>query len=135
MKNIFKNELFNNFANFCLDNGLTIIVPENTDYWSFLTFTDGTNFGYAQLNNFKYAICFYTVHKGNKNCGTGFGLDDSYEGVEVPTMEDIKRAFVFAPNWAKSVDVAAVKKYTSLEDYFSVPINNISQKTVITPNS
>jgi len=129
METIFKNEYFNEFANKCLDNGLTILLPDDTDYWNFLTFSDGINIGYAQLDRYGRGIDFSTVNVPNKNCGTGFGLDV----VADPTIEDIKKAFMFAPSWAKNEDRKCVVKYKSLEEYLKNPTN--SSKRIITPKN
>ena len=131
---IFKNELFNNFANFLLNNGFKIVVPSDPSQWNYLHFEKDNKIGYCQLSDFKCGICFSTVHKGNKNCGTGFGLHDSpFHGIESPTIEDVESAFIFAPNWAKRADRESVIKYKDLNEFLSNKIN--TSGTVINPNN
>lgn len=129
MKNIFKNELLNNFANLLLDNNFRILVPDNPDTW--MHFEKDGKLGYCQLSYFKCGISFSTVHKPNKNCGTGFGLDDSYTGVPSPTIEDAERAFILAPNWAKKSDIQHVVKYKGFEEYLEAPTNQIIKKVIV----
>jgi len=130
-KAIFSNELFNDFANLLLNNGFTIVIPEKPSYWNYLHFVKNDKIGYCQLSYNKCGISFSTVHKGNRNCGTGFGLDDSHTGITNPTIEDAERAFINYPNWAKKQDREAVEKYKNLDDYLSKPLN--ATKNIITP--
>jgi len=130
MKTIFENELLNNFANLLLQNDFKILVPEKPT--SYMNFEKDNKIGYCQLSYNKYGISFSTVHKGNRNCGTGFGLDDSYTGIENPTIKDAERAFIDYPNWAKKSDIAFVVKYKDLDDYLSIPTNKIIKSVIIT---
>ena len=131
-KQIFKNELFNNFANELLNNGFTIIIPSDPSAWNYMHFSKNNNIGYCQLGHFKYGISFSTVHLPNSIVGTGFGLDDSYSGIENATVVDAEKSFVIYPNWAKPDERKHVRKYKNLEDFLK---NKLNQGTVITPNN
>jgi len=130
MKSIFKNELLNNFANLLLQNDFKILVPEKAT--SYMHFEKDNKIGYCQLSYFNCGICFSTTHKPNRNCGTGFGLDDGYTGIEKPTIKDAERAFANYPDWAKKSDIAFVVKYKDLDDYLSIPTNQIIKSVIIT---
>jgi hypothetical protein len=116
MKNIFKDETFNEFANLLINNGFDILIPEKPDTWNYLTFTKYNKIGYCQLSRYKSGVSFSTVHKPCREVGTGYGLDESSTGVE-PTIENALKAFVFAPNWAKGNDLKAVVKYKDFQEY------------------
>ena len=62
-------------------------------------------------------ITLGTVHKPNRNCGTGFRITDKNSDFASP--ENIDSAFILAPYWASRTDVAAVKKYKNWQEYAS----------------
>lgn len=127
--NVFSTQLLADMANILKDNGFSV-------YWSkwsssnakpaYFYFTDGANIGYCQEAYFG-GLSFSTVHKPCRECGTGFGLNESGTGIYEPTLKDAERAFIVAPNWAKSNDVRAVRKYKSWEEYTNAPINKMCQ--------
>lgn len=117
MKKIFKNERFNDFANLLLNNGFDLIVPEKKDHYNYFTFSKDGKIGYCQLAHNKWGISFSSVHKPCRECGTGFGFDDSYTGVENPTIEDALKTFVVYPQWATPSQQKAVIKFNDFEDY------------------
>jgi len=136
-KNInFKNEELKEAVKIMLDNNMIVLFNKNKygldDRISYVSFSEGDNIGYAQCGDFGHGVRFSTVHKGNKNCGTGFGLQDQFESIDNPTIEDIKHTFIFAPNWAKQRDVEKVVKYKGFNDYFKSPVNRILTYTILT---
>jgi len=67
-------------------------------------------------------LSYSTVHKGNRQCGTGFGLSGVF-GCEPALIERIKDAmFTIKPDWAQNY---TVEKYRDWNDYISKPINQI----------
>lgn len=70
--------------------------------------------GYMQLSDF-CGVRFSTSHKPCKECGTGFGLQDNFQGILEITKQDVEECFIFAPEWAISLQRAAVKKWTYTE--------------------
>lgn len=115
---IFKDAALQQFADTLKAAGMRIFYSPYKDgrLSTYFYFTDGTNIGYCQDAYFG-GIQFSTVHKPNKNCGTGFGLDEN--GIYEPTVEDALRAFIIAPNWAKPRDRQAVVKFKSWDEFFS----------------
>lgn len=118
---VFKTELLEHTANMLKDAGLKVYYSANKDGEidspvTYFNFTDGVNIGYCQDNYFG-GVTFSTVHKPNKNCGTGFGLQDYHHGIFEPTLQDAKEAFIIAPNWATANDRASVTKYKNWDEY------------------
>ena len=114
--NAFKGEALKNFATLLKGNGFNIYVSESTNSLaqSYFHFELNNQIGYVQIDESIYTnrLRFTSVHKPNKLTGTGFGLQDAYEGIENPTIEDAKEAFIFSPRWAKSVI-----KYKNIEEF------------------
>jgi len=107
------NEDLNSFAQMLLDNGFKLLIPEKPS--TYLFFGLENKVGYVQIDN--HGFRFSTVHKPCKECGTGYGLQDYWDGLINPTIENAKQAFTFAPNWANQQDMKAIKKYDNIEDY------------------
>jgi hypothetical protein len=104
-------ETLTEFAQLLKDNGFTVLLPKKYTTW-FHFFKDG-KFGYVQFD--KYAS-FSTVHKPCKQCGTGFGVTDEWSGL---TIDNAIKALMFAPHWANTSDVAAVRKYNSIDEFIN----------------
>lgn len=122
---IFKNELLQNFADLLKSNGFDVYYHPQENGTTWIKFVKDNKIGECQLDYFDDRLRFSTCHKGNRNCGTGFGLHQPYEGTSQPTIQDAERAFIIAPSWANRNDVAAVVKYKSWNDYLSNPVNRI----------
>ena len=126
-ESIFKSELLANTADMLKAAGISIyysVWKHTSEKPTYFYFVNGNNIGYCQEDYFG-GVKFSTVHKPCRECGTGFGLNE--DGLFEPTIEDAKRAFIIAPNWAKSHDVKAVRKYESWQQYISTPLNNMCQ--------
>jgi len=109
---VFKGELLTHTAEMIKAAGYDVyyaIWRNDTRSTTYFYFTDGTKIGYAQEGYFG-GIRFSTVHRPCRECGTGYGLTVD-PGLFEPTIEDAKRAFIFAPQWASPRDVAAIKKW------------------------
>ena len=120
----FKSEELKALAEKMIAAGWKVIAPESKRRSSYFHFSDdGINVGYVQWEDFGGAS-FSTVHKPNRCCGTGFSMGRD-SGNYSPTLEDAKRAFAFAPHWAKSRDREAVSKYPSIEAYAETPMHKI----------
>lgn len=117
MKTIFKKERINAYANLLLNNGFDLLIPNNPETSTYFHFSKDNKIGYCQLAYNNWGISFSSVHKPCRECGTGFGFDDSYTGVESPTIEDAEKTFIIAPNWAKPTDRKAVRKWNDFDDY------------------
>lgn len=79
------------------------------------------NIGYIQ-DDYYGCLNFSTVHKPNRNTGTGFRINK--DGICKPTIKDAESTFVLQPSWAKSRH-ADIEKYKSFDDYRKYPINAI----------
>jgi hypothetical protein len=109
-----------NFANDALSETVQFIKEKGFRVWTFesrgpikqVFFTDGKNIGSA--SEYFSGITFSSVHKPCKECGTGFRMSD-----EFAPKEDFKNAFYFAPNWATSQQMKAIKKYASWDEYLN----------------
>ncbi len=114
----FKNELLQNFADLLVNNGFDIYIYQpsgncpNVDF----KFTKDGKIGYCSLDHFEDRVRFSTVHKPNRACGTGYGLQMPYEGLMQPTVNDAEQAFIFAPNWASWQDRKHIVKYTGIDE-------------------
>lgn len=84
------------------EKGFTVYGPEKLT--SYVYFTDGTRIGYAQYDNMR-GVSYSTVHMPCTNCGTGFQAQDAQAALE------------FAPNWARSHEREAVRKYKDFETF------------------
>lgn len=117
-KQVFKSELLKNTADMLKAAGLQVFVDQwqhTSSPTTYFHFTDGVNIGYCQGGYFG-GVRFSTVHRPCRECGTGFCLQDD-PGISSPTIEDAKKAFIIAPNWANPGDRAAVKKWANWEQF------------------
>lgn len=108
------------FASKLLNNGFRILIYISNDKrpTSWILYGFENKIGYCQVDRWEYRIRFSTVHRPASGIGTGYGLDDEFEGIENPTIEDAKRAFILRPKWAKKSDPTPVK-YKDLEEYMN----------------
>ncbi|MBT7930193.1 hypothetical protein HN682_09890 [Candidatus Peregrinibacteria bacterium] len=106
-----KSEELNLFIDKLKDNGFQVAV--NKDISTYCFFSKDNKIGYVQYDRMM-GFSFSSVHKPCRECGTGFGIHNDFAS---PTISNAIDCFVFAPNWAHSIDVQAVRKYESLEDW------------------
>ncbi len=119
MELVFKNKTLQDVADMLKAAGMDIYIGNwRTDFGkpSYFHFVEGNNIGYCQYDDL-CGIKFSTVHKPTKGIGTGFGCQDMYEVISSITVEEARRAFMFAPHWARHSEVAAVKKYSGWDEY------------------
>lgn len=89
MKN---RELFLQQAKKIKEFGFTVFIAnDEASCYGFVT--DGVNIGYFQQDEDPRRIRFSTVHKPCKNWGTGFSVNDPWEGLLNVTKEDVLKAF------------------------------------------
>ncbi len=119
-----KNELLHKFVKDLKENGFKVYTSDPKEDYSYCHFVKDDKIGYVQTDYFG-GLTFSTVHKGNRNIGSGFGLNDIDNRVFNPTIEDAEKAFMIAPSWATSDQRKSVVKYESWEDYKSKPVNQI----------
>lgn len=132
----FKNNELKECLKMILQNDMQLLVyvgEHSSKKKSYAHIVDGLNIGYVQCGEFGGGVRFSTVHKSERGSGfgTGFGLYDQFESEYNPTMEDVKKSFILAPHWAKG-NLSRIRKYKGLEDYLSVPTNNILKKAFVT---
>ncbi len=84
------------------EKGLQVFGPEKLS--SYVFFTDGTRIGYVQYNPVG-GVKYSTVHKANKQTGTGF------------EAQDAQAAMGFAPHWASESDRQSVVKYRDFAEF------------------
>lgn len=84
--------------------GFQVFGPEKLT--TYVWFTDGVRIGYAQCDRFE-GVKYSTVHKANKQTGTGF------------KAQDIKASMENYPHWASRSDVKSVVKYRDFGEFKS----------------
>lgn len=101
-------------ANRLLSFGFRVFIRPNRDttLGDWCVFSDGTRLGYAQNTRYR-GVSFSTMHKPNRQTGTGFSMGDGLG--EDFTKEQAEKAFTFAPEWASESDRRSVAKYPSIE--------------------
>lgn len=92
--------------------GFDVYMRNEGDTW--LIFTDGTRIGYLQDDRSSFSLS--TVHKPNKNSGTGFQM---LRHVGDFTKEDLEACFARAPHWALERDARPVVKYKDMAAYIN----------------
>lgn len=111
------------FAAKLLNNGfrLLIYIPNDKRPVTWLHYELNGNLGYCQVDRWEYKLRFSTVHKPCREAGTGYGLNDEFEGIENPTIDDAKKAFILKPIWANKWHPSNFipSKYKDLEEYMS----------------
>lgn len=93
---------------------------------------DKDEIGCFQLDDWGCGVRFSTMHYGTRTMGTGFGLDDSFNGHTKITKNIVDRCFVrvpahcCAPGWCRTKegrdDLERVKKYKG-SDYIAMHWN------------
>jgi len=101
------------FANELKAAGFNVLVSAKHPF-EWLHFEKDGKFGTVSPNGF-FSYNFSTVHKPCKECGTGYGMERDTN----LTVKYAANCLIFAPNWAASKDMAAIKKYSSIEDFIN----------------
>lgn len=116
----FKNEAIRLFADLLKSNGFDIYIYDNKTGNRDFKFTKDNKIGYCSVDT-DYRddnrLRFSTVHKPNRQTGTGYGLQMPYEGIVNPTIKDAELAFIFAPIWATSTDLKSIVKYANMDEF------------------
>ena len=120
----FKSESVEKTIKLLIENGFTVLTDlqwkdGKKNCVSYATFGKGNNVGSFSIADYFGGVRFSTVHKANRNCGTGFSLQMNDEAIHNPTLKDIEESFVFAPNWAEKRDRDMVIKYKGISDYIN----------------
>lgn len=97
------------------DFGLKVYMRNRDDSWC--VFADGDNIAYAQYEGQFGGVRVSTIHKPNRDSGTGFALSNPMEGQWPITEKYARSGFVIAPHWATSLDRQGVVKYKGIEEY------------------
>lgn len=118
MEHITKHPELNEYAELLRNNGFTIIAPKEIS--TYYHFEKDNKFGYCQYDHFR-GVTFTTVHKPCGECGTGFGMEDDRDNELLPLSVEtaLQTTNTFAPHWASSSDVKAIRKYTDIADFIS----------------
>lgn len=121
----FKNESFKDAVELLLKNDYKVIISESQSQKTYAHYWKDNKVGYVQAGQWG-GIRICTVHKPNRNVGTGYSLND--EGIFEFDLKDLENAFILAPHWANRKDIPFIKKYESFEEYNALPINQITKK-------
>ena len=116
----FKNDAIRAFADMLKENGFDIYIYDNKTGNRDFKFTKDGKIGYCSVDT-DYRddnrLRFSTVHKPNRQTGTGYGLQMPHEGIVNPTIKDAEQAFIFAPHWATSTDLKSIVKYANMDEF------------------
>lgn len=100
------------FVEDLLKENFRVFVCEKSP--TFCKYVKDDNIGYVQTNRYKTGLDFSTVHKANRDIGTGFQVASD---VVKPTIEMAEQAFMLAPHWCSSSRLSSVVKYKSWDQY------------------
>lgn len=118
----FRTELLAKTADMLAQHGLQVYISRwGFDKWpsEYFHFTDGKEIGYCQQERMG-GLTFSTVHKPNGQCGTGYRITDDPGFYEVPHIDQAKKAFLFAPSWARPSEIRAIVKYKNWDEFAAV---------------
>ena len=112
-----KKKNFEAFAKAIKELGYKVYITrrEHSNYGWVVNEKD--EIGYFQLDDFGCGITFSTIHKPMCVLGTGFGLDDHFNGHDVFTREIVDRCFAHHPEWANSLPYSDRKKFPEIRKY------------------
>lgn len=113
------------FSALLQENGFDVIVSAKHSFQWLFFHKDG-KIGTVNADYFG-GYNFGTVHKPCRECGTGFGTERETD----LTVENAKGALLHAPSWASRSDVAAIRKYKSIEDFINSTHNKWAEYYVI----
>jgi hypothetical protein len=99
--------------------GFRVFVNKNQEEPTYAFYSENNKIGYIQ-EGWGCEYNFSTVHKANRQTGTGFGILGG-----PMTKENAESGFVFAPSWAYSSDLPSIVKYRDVEELLKVKGNLI----------
>ena len=94
--------------------GYKVVVTNRPNSCYGWVINDKDQIGYFQLGDYGWGIRFSSIHKGTRDFGQGFMLDDWDEAKSEFTKEIVDRCFVHHPAWAKG-NVGSIVKYSAKE--------------------
>ena len=119
--------------NVLLKNGISVMIPENeADNYGF--FFIGPQMFYFQEDIFYGQIRFGTKNKPCKKYGTGFSINNPYEGPKIETI-DINYIVNLPKLYSQIWKHKKVEKYSSFDEYLNSPINQIIKHRILEGNS
>lgn len=121
-----KTEQLTAFCEVLKENGFDVLRPLNPEYNTWIKIHKDGNFGSICCSNYS-GFDFNTVHKPCRECGTGYVIETETD----ITIENAKKTLIFAPNWATSKDIKAIKKYKDINDFLSSTHNKWANYQVI----
>ena len=92
--------------------GFDVYMRNPDDTW--LYFTDGKSIGYLEDGRLGFNLS--TVHKPNKQAGTGFQIERDAGYFDAYML---RRCFVGVPHWAPLRDRDSIKKYRDMSEYLN----------------
>lgn len=95
----------------------------DTDKISYVYYEKDNKLAYLQAERFG-GLKYSTVHRSERGSGFGSGFSMCDDAEVNLTIDELKKGFVLAPNWATG-DITKITKYKGMEDYLKRPINNI----------
>lgn len=107
------------------DLGFRVFMINPEDTW--LIYTDGTNIGYLQDDR-GIGLSISTVHKPNRESGTGFTVAQCLGTVDVDIL---KTGFVNVPHWDHGRYSQSVKKYKDIEEYLNADSFNKRYREIL----
>jgi len=101
------------FADELRGAGFTVLVSALHPF-EWLHFEKDGKFGTVGPDGF-YNYNFGTVHKPCRECGTGYGMARETN----LTIEHATGCLIYAPGWATSSDVKAIRKYKDVQEFIN----------------
>lgn len=104
------NQSLKEYADVLVRDGLNVYYPEKptTYFW----FSDGVNIGYVQIE--KSGFSFSTVHRPNKQSGTGFQAE---KHVYPATIQDARNTFKI-PGWALNMQCTKYRDWDQFQSKY-----------------
>lgn len=110
-----KRNLFIDYCKTVENLGYRVFICVDSSYNYAYIVNEKDEIGYMQLGDFFGGVTFSTSHKPCKECGTGFGLNGSFDSVFEITKKEVEECFIMAPDWATRSQLSAVRKWTFTE--------------------
>lgn len=86
---------------------------------TFFYFTDGKNIGYCQVDENPERLRLSTVHKPSMKAGTGYAVQEPWQGLIEPGIEHALQAFAFLPPKAQWSIAEHVTKWTDFHEWWN----------------